>query len=88
MQKKCPVLSNDSDFYIFSVDFIRLDSVDINRTIEEGHLVAMRFNREKLLRYYGLKSDGKLSKGYILIIVLLGAIPRFALLGAQITPTS
>ena len=60
MQKNCPVLSNDSDFFIFSVEFIPLYSVDISRTIEEGQLVAMRFNREKLLRHYGFKSEGKL----------------------------
>ena len=29
MQKNCPVMSNDSDFFIFSVDYIKLSSIDI-----------------------------------------------------------
>ena len=38
MERGCPVLSNDSDFFVFDVDFVRLDSVDIWRTKAEGKL--------------------------------------------------
>ena len=36
MERGCPVLSNDSDFFVFDVDFVRLDCVDIWRTKAEG----------------------------------------------------
>lgn len=53
--KKCPVISNDSDFFIFPVDFVRLNSI----TESEGKLVCDQFNRKKFLDYYNLKSEGK-----------------------------
>ena len=37
MKLGCPVLSNDSDFFVFAVDFVKLDSVDIVRSKEEGN---------------------------------------------------
>ena len=56
MKKKCPVISNDSDFFIFPVDFVRLDSI----TESEGKLVCDQFNRKKFLEHYNLKSEGKI----------------------------
>ena len=55
MKKKCPVISNDSDFFIFPVDFVRLDSI----TKSEGKLVCDQFNRKKFLEHYNLKSQGE-----------------------------
>ena len=54
----CPVISNDSDFFIFNVTFVSLDSLDMCwADEEEGQGVACRrFNREKLLTHYGLAS--------------------------------
>jgi len=49
MKKKCPVLSNDSDFFVFSVDFVKLDSVDIISSQEEGRLICSLFDRDKFL---------------------------------------
>jgi len=56
----CPVISNDSDFYIFNVTFVSLDSLDMcwaeeEREGEQG-VSCRRFNREKLLTHYGLAS--------------------------------
>ena len=56
----CPVISNDSDFYIFNVTFVSLDSLDMCWTEEEREgeqgVSCRRFNREKLLTHYGLVS--------------------------------
>ena len=56
----CPVISNDSDFYIFDVTFVSLDSLDMCWAEEEGGgeqgVACRRFNKEKLLRHYGLTS--------------------------------
>ena len=55
---KCPVISNDSDFFIFNVTFVSLDSLDMCCTEEkeEQGVACRRFNREKLLTHYGLAS--------------------------------
>ena len=54
---RCPVISNDSDFYIFDVDFILLDSLDIaNFSSEDTFLRCEKFNRQKMLSHYGLGS--------------------------------
>ena len=55
---KCPVISNDSDFFIFNVTFVSLDSLDIcgSEEKEEQGVSCRRFNREKLLTHYGLAS--------------------------------
>ena len=55
----CPVISNDSDFYIFNVTFVSLDSLDMCWAEEEKGeqgVSCRRFNREKLLTHYGLVS--------------------------------
>jgi len=54
MQRGCPVFSNDSDFFVFSVDFVRLDSVDILASKSEGKLVCDLFNRSKFLKHYNI----------------------------------
>jgi len=56
MERGCPVLSNDSDFFVFSVDFVKLDSVDIIRSKEEGKLVCDIFDRNKFLDYYNFSN--------------------------------
>ena len=54
--KNCPVLSNDSDFFIYeSVELIQLSSVDIGNS--DCGLKCKRFRREKFLEFYGLESD-------------------------------
>ena len=54
---RCPVISNDSDFYIFDVDFILLDSLDIaNFSSGDTFLRCEKFNRQKMLSHYGLGS--------------------------------
>ena len=55
----CPVISNDSDFYIFNVTFVSLDSLDMcGAAEEEGDqgVACRKFNREKLLTHYGFAS--------------------------------
>jgi hypothetical protein len=29
IERGCPVMSNDSDFFVFDVDFVSLDSLDL-----------------------------------------------------------
>ncbi|XP_022808281.1 protein asteroid homolog 1-like [Stylophora pistillata] len=50
---KCPVLSNDSDFFIFDVEggFIPLSSFDVD------HLTARIFYRSNLARYFGIREE-------------------------------
>ena len=50
---KCPVLSNDSDFFIFDVKggFIPLSSFDVD------HLTARIFYRSNLARYFGIREE-------------------------------
>ncbi|XP_023324004.1 protein asteroid [Eurytemora carolleeae] len=57
MERGCPVLSNDSDFFVFSVDFIRLDSVDLERSKAEGSLCCELFNRQKFLEHYNIQNS-------------------------------
>eukprot|EP00092_Neocalanus_flemingeri_P002070 GFUD01002209.1.p1 GENE.GFUD01002209.1~~GFUD01002209.1.p1 ORF type:complete len:659 (-),score=134.82 GFUD01002209.1:7-1983(-) len=57
MKEKCPVISNDSDFYIFNVQFISLDSLELDRLDQEKSISCKIFNREKMLSYYGLYSQ-------------------------------
>jgi len=56
MKEKCPVISNDSDFYIFNVKFISLDSLDLESLGQVKSINCKLFNREKMLSYYGLYS--------------------------------
>jgi hypothetical protein len=35
VERQCPVLSNDSDFFVFSVSFVSLDSVDLEASAAE-----------------------------------------------------
>lgn len=54
---KCPVLSNDSDFIIFSsVELILLSSVFLENTTEDG-ISCKKFQRSKFLKFYGLEND-------------------------------
>eukprot|EP00088_Acartia_fossae_P031028 TRINITY_DN31990_c0_g1_i4.p1 TRINITY_DN31990_c0_g1~~TRINITY_DN31990_c0_g1_i4.p1 ORF type:complete len:661 (+),score=110.72 TRINITY_DN31990_c0_g1_i4:67-2049(+) len=56
MQKNCPVMSNDSDFFIFSVDYIKLDSIDIEGSKSCGKLICSQFNRQKFIQRHNLHS--------------------------------
>jgi len=56
MKEKCPVISNDSDFYIFNVQFISLDSLELDNLGQDKSVSCKVFNRDKLLSYYGLYS--------------------------------
>ena len=56
MKENCPVISNDSDFYIFNVQFISLDSLELDNLEQEKSIRCRVFNREKLLAYYGIYS--------------------------------
>ena len=50
---QCPVLSNDSDFLIYSsVELVLLRSVDL-----ENGIRCQRFKREAFLKFFGLESD-------------------------------
>ena len=57
MKEKCPVISNDSDFYIFNVQFISLDSLELDNLEEKKSITCRVFNREKMLGYYGIYSQ-------------------------------
>ena len=37
LSRQCPVFSNDSDFFVFNVDFVKLDSLDMERSKVEGN---------------------------------------------------
>ena len=53
--RSCPVISNDSDFYIFDVDLILIDSLDLtNNSDGDTFLACDMYNRRKMLDHYGL----------------------------------
>lgn len=54
----CPVLSNDSDFFIFNVDFISLDSLqlDVRADHDDSFLSCEIFDRKKFLSTYDLQT--------------------------------
>ena len=67
----CPVLSNDSDFFIFNVRYIPLNSVEEwdNSSAEGGgELICEEFDREKFLERFPLKDPEMLP----LLAVLMG----------------
>ena len=53
--------SNDSDFYIFDVEFILLDSLEWEPDYNTDHptISCQKFNRAKLLQHYGLQRQGR-----------------------------
>ena len=59
ISNNCPVISNDSDFFIFNVTYVRLDSLDLCWSGEEEDQAVLcnMFNRSKLLEHYGLASE-------------------------------
>ena len=66
----CPVLSNDSDFFIFNVRYIPLNSVEWDNSSAEGggELICEEFDREKFLERFPLKDPEMLP----LLAVLMG----------------
>ena len=53
--RSCPVVSNDSDFYIFDVDFILIDSLDCSKNSESDNFLSCEmYNRKKMLDHYCL----------------------------------
>ena len=55
--RSCPVISNDSDFYLFDVPFILLDSLNLNSVgSNDKTLGCEMFNRQKMLNHYNLYS--------------------------------
>ena len=56
VSNNCPVISNDSDFFIFDVTFVSLDSLDLSWPDEAEGVACKRFNKGKLLTHYGLAS--------------------------------
>lgn len=53
--RSCPVMSNDSDFYIFDVDLILIDSLDLTVNPDGDEFLACEvYNRAKMLEHYGL----------------------------------
>ncbi len=53
---KCPVLSNDSDFLIYPVDWIDLKTLD-PRGSQDQPLRCKRLDRQKFLAHFGLTED-------------------------------
>ena len=56
---KCPVLSNDSDFFVFDVDVISLRNLTFrSQEKEPKHCVlsCQYFDRESFLKHYGIKN--------------------------------
>ena len=43
MEEGCPVLSNDSDFFVFAVDFVSLDSLDLESSAEQSRTFLTKF---------------------------------------------
>ena len=72
MAEDCPVISNDSDFFIFNVRFISLDSLQLDSGgggVSEGEGVPCRmFDRARLLEHYSIASTELLH----LLAALLG----------------
>ena len=60
----CPVASNDSDFFVYDVEFVPLDSVVIGEAevAEDGarHITCRQFDKAKFLRVFGLTSSDHL----------------------------
>ena len=56
IQENCPVVSNDSDFFIFNVDFILLSSIELSDFSTDKKSVECEiFMRKKMLdhvRFY------------------------------------
>ena len=54
---KCPVLSNDSDFFVFNVDVISLRSLTTQtQETDEKQLRCKMFDRELFLEHFGIKN--------------------------------
>lgn len=56
----CPILSNDSDFFIYQVQFIKLDSLDWDVSEDEEQnkfLDCQIFKKSKFMNYYGIKDS-------------------------------
>ena len=57
IQENCPVVSNDSDFFIFNVDFILLSSIELSDFSTDKKSVECEiFMRKKMLDHYNLSS--------------------------------
>ena len=56
----CPVASNDSDFFVYDVEFVPLDSLVFGEVEEEDdgarHITCRRFDKTRFLREFGLSS--------------------------------
>ena len=56
IQENCPVISNDSDFFIFNVDFILLSSIELSHFSNEDYIECQMFKRQKMLDHYDISS--------------------------------
>ena len=55
---KCPVLSNDSDFFVFNVDVISLRNLTFHCMGQEPKSIlrCQNFDRDAFLKYFGIKN--------------------------------
>ena len=56
IRENCPVISNDSDFFIFNVDFILLSSIELSHFSNEDYIECQMFKRQKMLDHYDISS--------------------------------
>ena len=57
IKENCPVVSNDSDFFIFNVDFILLSSFELSDiSADKGFIECEIFMRKKMLAHYNISS--------------------------------
>ena len=57
IKENCPVVSNDSDFFIFNVDFILLSSIELSDfSRDKNSLECEIFMRKKMLAHYNIFS--------------------------------
>ena len=57
IQENCPVVSNDSDFFIFNVDFILLSSIELSDfSTDRNYIECEIFMRKKMLEHYNISS--------------------------------
>ena len=56
-RENCPVISNDSDFFIFNVDFILLNSIELSYISDDKDYIECQiFKRKKMLDHYDISS--------------------------------
>ena len=53
---KCPVLSNDSDFFVFNVEVISLRCLTFAKAEENSILRCQSFDRRAFLKYFGIEN--------------------------------